>query len=134
VRVPNLAKMTIDALIGMRDEADRLIKTRAVSERKALEKQLSRLTNYIGGKTSRKRKGSSLKGRRVAPKYRNPANKSETWAGRGVRPRWLQAALKEGRKIEEFAIVRAQPGRKKGSRKTAGARKRGTAKKAAAAA
>ena len=134
MRAPNLAKLTIDALIGMRDEADRLIKTRAVSERKALEKQLSRLTNYIGGKTSRKRKGSSLKGRRVAPKYRNPANKSETWAGRGVRPRWLQAALKEGRKVEEFAIVRAQPGRKKGSRKKAGARKRGTAKKAAAAA
>jgi DNA-binding protein H-NS len=30
---------------------------------------------------------------------------SETWAGRGVRPRWLQAALKDGHKIEEFAIT-----------------------------
>jgi H-NS histone family protein len=38
-------------------------------------------------------------------KYRNPANMSETWAGRGVRPRWLQAALKDGHKIEEFAIT-----------------------------
>jgi len=33
-------------------------------------------------------------------------------AGRGVRPRWLQAALKEGHKIEEFAICEAdQAGR-----------------------
>ena len=132
--MPNLAKMTIDALIGVRDEADRLIRTRAASERQTLEKQLSRLTSYVGAKTSSKRRSSSLKGRRVPPKYRNPANKSETWAGRGVRPRWLQAALKEGRKIEEFAIVQAQPGRKKGSRKKAGVRKRRTAKKGAAAA
>jgi hypothetical protein len=41
-----------------------------------------------------------------APKYRNPANISETWAGRGMRPRWLQAALRDGHKIEEFAITK----------------------------
>jgi hypothetical protein len=34
----------------------------------------------IGG-SGGKRRGGSLKGRKVAPKYRNPANKSETWAG-----------------------------------------------------
>jgi DNA-binding protein H-NS len=136
--MPNLAKMTIDALIAMRDEADRLLRTRAVSERKALEKQLSRLTRYVGG-SGGKRRGGSLKGRKVAPKYRNPTNKSETWAGRGVRPRWLQAALKEGRSIEEFAIVRGgsrgkASGRKKGSRgKKRGARKQRAPKRAAAA-
>ena len=31
-------------------------------------------------------------------------NPSETWAGRGLRPRWLAAALKAGHKIEEFLI------------------------------
>jgi hypothetical protein len=30
----------------------------------------------------------------VAPKYRNPENPSETWAGRGLTPRWLAAAIK----------------------------------------
>jgi DNA-binding protein H-NS len=29
---------------------------------------------------------------------------SETWAGRGKTPRWLVAALKTGRKLEEFEI------------------------------
>ena len=134
VRMPSFAKMTIDALISVRDEADRLIRTRAASERKALEKQLSRLGGYVGldGSGGGKRRGSSLKGRKVAPKYRNPANKSETWAGRGVRPRWLQAALKKGRKIEEFAIVRGRPKDKPSGRKKAAGRKRSPGKAPAA--
>ena len=40
---------------------------------------------------------------RVLPKYRNPQT-SETWSGRGKRPRWLVAAMKSGHKIEEFKI------------------------------
>ncbi len=30
--------------------------------------------------------GSKLAGKKVAPKYRNPANSSETWTGRGKAP------------------------------------------------
>ena len=45
-----------------------------------------------------------LRGKKVKPKYRNPGNKNETWAGRGLRPRWLTAALKQGKKLEDFAI------------------------------
>jgi DNA-binding protein H-NS len=37
-------------------------------------------------------------------KYRNPENPSQTWAGRGRKPVWLQMALNAGRKLEEFAI------------------------------
>lgn len=32
----------------------------------------------------------------VAPKYRNPANPLQTWAGRGKRPKWFTDALAEG--------------------------------------
>ena len=41
---------------------------------------------------------------KVAPKYRNPANEAETWAGRGKPPRWLATYLDQGRQIEEFLI------------------------------
>jgi DNA-binding protein H-NS len=40
----------------------------------------------------------------VAPKYRNPDQPSETWAGRGKQPRWLIAQLRSGRRIEDFRI------------------------------
>jgi DNA-binding protein H-NS len=29
----------------------------------------------------------------------------ETWGGRGLKPRWLAAALKSGKKLEEFSIT-----------------------------
>ena len=41
---------------------------------------------------------------KVAPKYRNPTNTAETWAGRGKQPRWLAAETAKGRKLEEFLI------------------------------
>ena len=47
---------------------------------------------------------SKLKGKKVAPKYRNPKNRSETWAGRGAMPRWMAAAVKAGKKRESFLI------------------------------
>jgi len=43
-----------------------------------------------------------LRGRKVAPKYRSP--QGETWAGRGATPRWLKAAIKSGKKAENFLI------------------------------
>ena len=40
----------------------------------------------------------------VAPKYRNPMNPSQTWAGRGVKPRWMQALLAQGKSMDDFKI------------------------------
>ena len=47
--------------------------------------------------------GSSTAGRKVAPKYRNQAT-GETWTGRGLQPKWVQAAIASGKKLEDFAI------------------------------
>lgn len=51
------------------------------------------------------RKASSAKGSKVAPKYRNPANGGQTWAGRGQQPKWLAAEIAKGRKLAEFSIA-----------------------------
>jgi DNA-binding protein H-NS len=40
----------------------------------------------------------------VKPKYRNPENPSQTWAGRGVKPRWMQALIAQGSTMEDFRI------------------------------
>ena len=55
-------------------------------------------------KATKKARKSSKAGSKVAPKYRNPANASETWAARGKQPRWLAAEIAKGKKLEEFAI------------------------------
>lgn len=33
----------------------------------------------------------STAGKKVAPKYRDPANSAQTWTGRGRMPQWVQA-------------------------------------------
>jgi len=42
--------------------------------------------------------------RKVAPKYRNPIDPSQTWTGRGKRPRWYSAALASGKKEKDLLI------------------------------
>ena len=50
------------------------------------------------------RKPSKMAGSKVAPKYRNPENETETWSGRGKQPRWLQAHTSKGRVLDDFLI------------------------------
>ena len=89
---PNLSGMNVAALLSLRDQVDK----RLVELRSELEKQLAAMG------VAKSRKGKSLKGKKVPPKYRSPSG--DTWAGRGARPRWMVEALKKGKKMESFLI------------------------------
>jgi DNA-binding protein H-NS len=109
----NLRGLDVDALLSLRAEIDKKLS----EKRSELEKQLSRLglESNSGGHARAARgwgsgRRSAMKGRKVAPKFRGPGG--ETWAGRGARPRWLTALVKEGHKIEEFAINKLSAARK----------------------
>src|SRR5271163_993015 len=103
-----LKTMSIDKLMKLKEEIDDTLAAKVSEQRRALEAELSKLGGYQRAKKSAGgRRGS------VAPKYRNPENSAETWAGRGLKPRWLTAALKSGGKIEDFAIAPSGKGRKK---------------------
>ncbi len=65
-------------------------------EEKAREMGFS-LAELTGASVPRKRAPASAK-------YANPANSSETWSGRGRKPRWFDAALKSGKRPEDMAI------------------------------
>ena len=41
---------------------------------------------------------------KVAPKYANPADPTQTWTGRGRRPRWVIAELDAGKSLDDLAI------------------------------
>jgi DNA-binding protein H-NS len=71
---------------------------------------LKQLDGYgDGASVGRGRRGvSALKGIKVAAKYRGPSG--ETWAGRGAKPRWLVAAMKEGKTLEDFLIEKTAGG------------------------
>lgn len=37
-------------------------------------------------------------------KYRNPENHEQSWTGRGLKPKWLVAAIEAGATLESFAV------------------------------
>jgi DNA-binding protein H-NS len=115
-----LKSMSIDKLMKLKDQIEAALASKVTEQRHALELELSKLDRFEVGKG----RGKSAFGRggargAVAPKYRNPENFAETWAGRGLKPRWLTAAIKSGKKLEDFAISptaaagKAPKGRKK---------------------
>jgi DNA-binding protein H-NS len=53
----------------------------------------------------------------------HPDNPAETWAGRGLKPRWLAAAIKSGKKMDDFLIARAQSSKTNGRKKARKPRK-----------
>jgi DNA-binding protein H-NS len=105
-RPANLNKLSVDQLNTLRNQVGALLTTKVTQERHRLESQLAGLArvNGSGPKGGRPSLGGGPRGK-VAPKYRNPENPSETWAGRGLKPRWLTAAIKTGKKLEHFSIA-----------------------------
>jgi len=92
----NLGSMSVEQLLQLRDEVGKELNRKSTE----LRSQLARLCWEIA--SSRGRGGSTLKGKKVPPKYRDSAG--NTWAGRGAKPRWLVAAIKEGKKLDDFAV------------------------------
>ena len=105
-----LKTMTIPKLQDLKSQVEAVISAKVTERRRELETELFQAWwLYRRGKT---RKPTGKQGRMgpVAPKYRNPENPAETWAGRGLKPRWLTAAIKGGKKLEDFAIDEALKG------------------------
>ena len=44
------------------------------------------------------------KGSKAPIRYRNPRDPHQTWSGRGLKPRWLQAEIQEGHTLESFRV------------------------------
>lgn len=55
------------------------------------------LSELVGGSVARKRKPAKIK-------YANPANAAEKWTGRGRKPRWVEAALKSGKSLDDLLV------------------------------
>jgi DNA-binding protein H-NS len=105
----NLKSMSLDRLVKLQGQVNSALSTKVADQRRALESELSKISRFQVGGARAKAGLGGLKGSSVAPKYRNPDNASETWAGRGLKPRWLTAAIKSGKKQDDFLIAGSAP-------------------------
>ena len=83
------------------DEARREDRAAAIAQVKALMAQHGLTPTDLVGKAVPARSAGT--GGKVAAKYRNQET-GETWSGRGLKPKWLTAALAAGRSLADFAI------------------------------
>jgi DNA-binding protein H-NS len=98
----SLTTLSNEALCKLRDEIAALLKSRAEQLRTELDRLTGGEVAYTG-KVNAAANASKVQRKKIAPKYRGPDGL--TWTGRGMMPRWVTGALKEGRKLEDFLIV-----------------------------
>jgi DNA-binding protein H-NS len=95
-----LAEKSLDELWALHEDVVQLLSVKIAEEKARLDKRLSELQARTAAWVSPAKKSYPP----VLPKFRNPAQPLETWAGRGKQPRWLAAALKKGKRLEDFKI------------------------------
>ena len=97
----NFASMSVEELWGIHEEISKLLEAKMLAEKKRLEQRLISLHPATT---------SHLKARRpyppVLPKFANPDEPSQIWAGRGKRPRWVIEKLATGLALGDLSIGR----------------------------
>lgn len=84
-----------------RERQTALDKVRSVAKQHGFE--LTELVDGAGGGRRRGTRNTRPKAK-VAPKYRNPNDPSQTWSGRGRTPRWMQDHVDGGGNREDLGI------------------------------
>lgn len=97
--------MTLKQMVDMHDKLGAAIEEKRKDDREDAKRALEELAEKRGFTLSDLiGAGGRKKGGKVAIKYQNPENRSETWTGRGRTPRWLAEKLKKGSKREQFEL------------------------------
>ena len=104
----NLTELNEKELVSLKGDIDKALENiekqkkdeaRAAAEKAA--KKFGFTLNELMGANAGKRSASK---QASAPKYRNPDDASQTWAGRGRQPGWVKEALASGKSLADLAI------------------------------
>lgn len=103
----DLHDMSEAQLASLLENAQKALRQKQEGKRKEIITQIRELATSIGVTveiSDGAKSVSTRKGSKVEPKYRNPNNHDETWTGRGMKPRWMQALIDQGHDPLEFSI------------------------------
>lgn len=104
-----LANLSVEELRQLQDRIEREIKLRRSRDKKSMLSKIKALAaenGYTLDELLDTGSGAAapVTTRTVAPKYRNPADSSVTWTGRGKQPRWVVDALASGKSLTDLLI------------------------------
>ena len=102
MRDSQLEKMSLKDLTALHAKIQATIDEKRVSERHEMRAKMEEMARASGFSVSELFGGRKSKGSKIAPKYRNPKDPSQTWTGRGRRPNWMVEA---GGDMKRFLIA-----------------------------
>jgi len=100
MRDSQLEKMSLKELTTLQIRVSQAIAEKRIEERSEVRAKMEELARASGFSVAELFGGKGKRGK-VAPKYRNPKDASQTWTGRGRRPNWMVEA---GGNPERFLI------------------------------
>lgn len=103
----NTKDMPLGELLTLRETVNSAIEQYEQRQKEAALVQLEETAKTYGFSLSdlMSAEGPAQKRAKAAIKYRHPENPELKWSGRGLQPRWLVAALKDGtRRLEDFKV------------------------------
>jgi len=101
MRNGQLEKMSLKELLSLEAKIKAAIDEKRVSERAEMRAKMEEMARASGFSVAELFGGRKGKVGKVAVKYRNPKDPSQTWTGRGRCPHWIVEA---GGKSERFLI------------------------------
>lgn len=106
----DLAGYSLSELKKLQDDIKNQIKEREHQEVKRAREQILAIAQGVGMALDEILSGAKgqkipkVKGEKREAIYRNPADASQTWSGRGRQPRWMVEGLASGKTLDDFRI------------------------------
>lgn len=101
----NLDDLSLKELKDLQNRATKAVANFQDRHRRAALAEIEELARAKGFSLSELVEMSTPRKRAPAvEKYANPADRSDTWSGRGRKPRWFVAGLAAGKTPEEMSI------------------------------
>ena len=104
----DLSDYNLSELKGLQAEIEKEIKARQQQEVTKAREQIFAIAQGLGVSVEEllanggaKSKGS---GKKVLAQFRNPADNTPTWTGRGRQPKWIAEGLAGGKSLDDFRI------------------------------
>jgi DNA-binding protein H-NS len=105
----DLSGYNLGELKGLQYDIEKEIKIRQQQDVQKAREQILAIAQKAGvsveellATNAKKKKNAS--GQKVQPQYHNPADKAQTWTGRGRQPRWIAEGLASGKTLDDFRI------------------------------
>ncbi|UXY15415.1 H-NS histone family protein [Chitiniphilus purpureus] len=107
----DLSQYSLPQLYQLQKDVEKTIAERQVSDKKRLLDELQQLAaskgfslNDVLGVNVSKKAGKAAGTKTGDAKYANPADRSQTWTGRGRKPAWVVTHLDQGGSLDDLAL------------------------------